>query len=266
MLPFAFSKPFNHDSKQQTIFSNNQSLLFFNNYIVQNNLIFSCDPRSSIIKEQTNKQRDKWKEKESFSHHHATKKITKQEKKQDSIIFQQPLKKRVPSFHFFRNGKNHEVRAAGIIPFIKRENDTYYLAWVAKKWSQINIPGGKIDFSDITYLNRSKEEIDFEESIKKTALRESNEESNNGLSFLSTADLNIQTAHYLSSSKYIIFPVEIKRMLDVKLLGDIEDTEKGLIEREYVWLPKKEINQLKTGSHEKYKLYFEGIFDFVPDI
>lgn len=266
MLPCAFRNYSYNESKEQT--KKDQEL--FRNFVVYNNNTLAYRSQYSIMQEQTKMKIEKLKEKE-FSHSHqknhsVTKKIQKQTKKQDFIIPKQPLKKRVPSFFFTRNGEKHEVRAAGIIPFIKHEDDTYYLAWVAKKWSQVNIPGGKIDFSDITYIKKSEGQIDFEESIKKTALRESNEESNNGLSFISTDDLNFEMAHYMSISKYIIFPVEIKEMLNVQLLGDLEDTEKGLIEREYVWLPKKEVGQLKKGEHEKYKLYFEGIFDFVTDI
>jgi hypothetical protein len=197
-------------------------------------------------------------------------KIHKKTKKKNYKIFHKNSTKkkretRVPSFYFCRNGIKHEVRAAGIIPFIKLEESTYYLAWIAKKWSQINIPGGKIDFCDIIYRDITKEtkEVDYEGSIRNTALRESIEESNDGLNFLKNNDLNFGSSHYMERSKYIIFLVEITTFLDVTLLGYLEDTEKGLIAREYVWLPEEEVRLLKKGQHPKYKLYFEGIFDFI---
>lgn len=165
-------------------------------------------------------------------------------------------------------GRKIEVRAAGIIPFFKTKDDVEFLTLkyiddTYKCNELIQFPGGKIEFKDIK-IGQTDKIYEEKQSIKNTAFREMEEESNGVLNkYISIENLDFKKTHYVPESKYLFFLVEVDEKIDIKKFGDHEivDTETKW-KRDFLWINIEDARKLMENQK---KIYFDGIFNFLKN-
>lgn len=127
---------------------------------------------------------------------------------------------------------------------------------------KIQFPGGQIEFKDIK-IGKEKN-ISEKDSIKNTAYREMEEESNGALNkYIHIENLDFQKTHYIERSKYLFFLVEVNEKIDLIRFGDHEIVNADLKwRREFFWINFEKARNLMENQET---LYFNGIFDFLKD-
>lgn len=150
-----------------------------------------------------------------------------------------------PTF-FFKNNQHLEIRAAGVLPYVRTEEGVEFLMIRCnRKYEDF---GGKTDIVD--------------KSIEETAARETEEESNCILKkdMLLEKIKNNSIPAYSKHSKYILYFVEVDEYYHPRKFGTREKHEN--IKRTVEWVPIEKFKDIKfIEKYVHFRLKFSYFFN-----